>query len=460
MQHEAAQRGEDVADAPQPVMRTPWVRRESGISLTQILFGLNVAVFLAMLLSSGDPLAFANPTHEFPPQVSIHYGANFGPLTLSGDWWRLLTYMFLHGSLLHIGFNMWCLWDLGALCESLYGRWTYAAIYLLTGIAGGIASIGWNPRVWSVGASGAIFGLAGALIASFYLGEFSLPRIAIKGTLRSLLFFAGFNLLFGSIVPGIDNSAHIGGLVAGLILGALIARFAPHGALHRAAIATVAVLALAAAGWGVSLWRGGPMRRDRASGALDLSIGDRLERLRSIARKEPNSAQAHFELAQAYFSDQQLPQAEAEFQRVVELQPQNFEARFYLGVSYLEEKHTEEARSAFTQILAQDSQSAYGHYGLGLVLADQGNDQAAVEEFKVAAELPSRFSGINYEMGKSYVKLKNYDEAIAAFSKEREENGDAPEIENALADAYQAKGMSQQAQEARDRAAKLRTGQQ
>ena len=145
--------------------------------------------------------------HEFPPGVSIHFGANYGPLTLSGDWWRLFTYMFLHGSLLHIGFNMWCLWDLGKLCESLYGRWTFLFIYLITGVAGGVASIGWNPGVWSVGASGAIFGLAGALIASFYLGEFSLPQIAIRGTLRSLLFFAGFNLLFGSMFPGIDNVA-------------------------------------------------------------------------------------------------------------------------------------------------------------------------------------------------------------------------------------------------------------
>ncbi len=65
----------------------------------------------------------------------------------------------------------------------------------------------WNPGVLSVGASGAIFGLAGALIASFYLGEFSLPGIAIKGTLRSLLFFAGFNLFFGSVFSGIDNAA-------------------------------------------------------------------------------------------------------------------------------------------------------------------------------------------------------------------------------------------------------------
>ncbi len=219
VQHEAAQRG-DIDDVKQHVMPAPWVRSESSITLTQVLFGANVAVFLAMAAASGAVV-------DFPGQTMAHFGANFGPYTLSGDWWRLVTYMFLHGGLMHIAFNMWCLWDLGALCESLYGRWTFAAVYLTTGIAGGVASIGWNPRVLSVGASGAIFGLAGALIASFYLGEFSLPSIAIRGTLRSLVFFVGFNVLFGSMFPGIDNACHFGGLISGLILGALIARIAP-----------------------------------------------------------------------------------------------------------------------------------------------------------------------------------------------------------------------------------------
>ncbi len=128
---------------------------------------------------------------------------------------------------MHIAFNMWCLWDLGALCESLYGRWTFAARYMMTGIAGGVGKRRLESGVLSVGASGAIFGLAGALIASFYLGEFSLPSVAIRGTLRSLVFFVGFNVLFGSMFPGIDNACHAGGLVSGLILGALIARVAP-----------------------------------------------------------------------------------------------------------------------------------------------------------------------------------------------------------------------------------------
>jgi len=246
VQHEAAQRGEVVDDARQPVMPTPWVRRgqsggQSTISLTQIFVGINVAVYLGMVLGSGSPF------QEFSGMELLRWGANAGALTLSGEWWRLLTCVFVHGGLLHIAFNMWCLWDLGALSESLYGRWTFGALYIICGLGASLASITWNVHVLSVGASGAIFGLAGALIAAFKLGEFSVPREALSGTLRSLVVFVGFNLVFGAASGVTDNAAHIGGLVTGLILGALIAVFAPRQqhAPRRVLILGVMILALA-----------------------------------------------------------------------------------------------------------------------------------------------------------------------------------------------------------------------
>jgi len=258
VQHEAAQRGEFDDAAKQHVVPAPWARREAGVTLTRVIFGANLAVFLAMVLASGNPLAFADPNQGFSTRLAVHFGANVGVFTLTGQWWRLLTYMFLHGNLLHIAFNMWCLWDLGALSESLYGRWTYLSIYLLTGVSGGLASAGWNPMRPSVGASGAIFGLAGALIASFYLGEFSLPSVAIRGTLRSLLVFVCFNVFFGSLFPGIDNACHAGGLIAGLILGALIARVAPEPdrPLRRVGVLLFMLLLLSGAAAGIRLWWG------------------------------------------------------------------------------------------------------------------------------------------------------------------------------------------------------------
>jgi membrane associated rhomboid family serine protease len=222
VQHQAAQRGELVDNAPQPVIRRLWVQRNSPtITLTQIFFGINVAVYLGMALANGG-----SPFQEFPGMELVRWGANVGALTLTGEWWRLLTCVFVHGGLLHIGFNMWCLWDLGALSESLYGRWTFGALYLLCGLGASLASVIWNVHVLSVGASGAIFGLAGALIAAFKLGEFSVPRAALSGTLRSLMVFVVFNLAFGAASHVTDNAAHVGGLITGLILGALIALFA------------------------------------------------------------------------------------------------------------------------------------------------------------------------------------------------------------------------------------------
>jgi rhomboid protease GluP len=247
VQHEAAQRGEIVDDTRQPVMPTPWVRRsESTIGITQIIFGINVAVFVAMVVQiSLGKAPEGSSIMNFGPQIG-QWGANIGALTISGEWWRLLTNVFVHGGVIHIAFNMWCLWNLGQLCEALYGGLTYAAIYLICGVGASLASAGWHPYVPSVGASGAIFGLAGALLAAFKLGEFSVPRAALSGTLRSLGAFVVYNLIFGFALPGIDNAAHIGGLITGLIVGALIALVAPwqDHAPRRAAIFLAVTLAL------------------------------------------------------------------------------------------------------------------------------------------------------------------------------------------------------------------------
>jgi rhomboid protease GluP len=188
--------------------------------VTQAILGINVAVFVAMTLSGVSPL---DPTG----QQLVDWGANFGPYTIGGQWWRLLTCVFVHIGIPHIALNMWCLWGLGRLAESVYDRWTFGAVYLITGVAASVASLAWNPIGVSAGASGAIFGIAGALISAFYVGEFSLPKAVVSGLLMSVLKFAGYNLVLGAFLGHTDNAAHVGGLGSGLILGALIARLAP-----------------------------------------------------------------------------------------------------------------------------------------------------------------------------------------------------------------------------------------
>jgi rhomboid protease GluP len=452
VQHEAAQRGELDENTKQPVITAPWVQRESSVTLTQIIFGANVMVFIAMVIASG-------PSLDFTGQVELHFGANFGPYTLSGQWWRLVTYMFLHSGVMHIAFNMWCLWDLGRLCESLYGRWTFAAIYLITGVAGGLASVAWNPQVLSVGASGAIFGLAGALAASFYLGEFSIPKVAIQGTLRSLLFFIGFNVIFGAMIPGIDNACHGGGLVSGVILGALIARMAPqHDSPRRVGVLVVVALAVVLAAFGVQRWRGSDLHF-RSAIVAQKSVDRMIAELQKKIKQNPQDASAHYALAHEYFTGRQIPEGIGELKHVLELQPQNANARMELGAAYLSEGQAKEAQEEFTKFVAQEPNQVDGQAGLGMALADQGNHAAAIEEYKAALRLDPRASGIYYRMGISQAQLKQYDDAIASYLKEQQQSGDDPELENALADAYQAKGMTQQAEAAKNKAARLKSGQ-
>jgi rhomboid protease GluP len=185
--------------------------------ITTTLVGMNVAVFAVMVLTGVSPLA---PTG---PQL-LKWGANWGPLSLGAEPWRMLASNYIHIGIFHIFFNMWCLWNLGFLAERVFDPWTYVLIYTSCGLAGSLASLWWHPVGVGAGASGAIFGLAGALIAALYLGHLPISKQAIQSTLKSLLMFAGYNLFFGATIPGIDNSAHMGGLLAGLALGAVLAK--------------------------------------------------------------------------------------------------------------------------------------------------------------------------------------------------------------------------------------------
>lgn len=199
---------------PVPAPRAA-VRRWPPVTTT--LVGLNVLVFVAMVATGASPLS---PNTD----QLLRWGADFGPLSLGPQPWRMLASNYVHIGIIHIALNMWCLWNLGYLAERIFEPRTYILTYTACGIAGSLASLWLHPLAVGAGASGAIFGMAGALIAALYLGHLPVPKSAIQGTLKSLLTFAGYNLFFGSVVPGIDNSAHIGGLVMGLAIGALLSK--------------------------------------------------------------------------------------------------------------------------------------------------------------------------------------------------------------------------------------------
>lgn len=185
---------------------------------TPALVFANIGVWIAMVLAGAHPLS---PSGE----MLIAWGANFAPLTAAGEWWRLPAAAFLHSGVLHLALNMWALWDAGRLTERLYGSVPFLLIYLAAGVTGSLASALWNPEgVVSIGASGAVFGVLGALGAFLAVQKHSVPRQVVLGLRASVLTFMGYALLIGFLVPGIDNAAHLGGMAAGFLLGAILAR--------------------------------------------------------------------------------------------------------------------------------------------------------------------------------------------------------------------------------------------
>lgn len=189
-----------------------FLKPKEGYFITPILIYANIGIYLIMALMG---LGFIS----FKGQDLLQWGANYGPLTKAGEWWRLLTSTFLHGGLMHLLANMYGLLFVGIFLEPLLGRVKYLTVYILTGILASIASIWWYDATISVGASGAIFGLYGVFLALLLTKIF--PPDFAKTFLISTAVFVGFNLLMG-LTGGIDNAAHIGGLVSGFIVGLIL----------------------------------------------------------------------------------------------------------------------------------------------------------------------------------------------------------------------------------------------
>jgi rhomboid protease GluP len=223
-----------VENAPPPPERRRPRSSWASSPATYLLVGINCAVFLAMVASHISPVS---PT----PEQLFNWGAdNAGAVLIHGQWWRIITAMFVHVGIIHLATNMWCLWNLGLLAEPLMGSVGVLAVYLLTGAAGNLLSNLFNW--WSyypdlvkyrdlavfpsgAGASGAVFGIAGALILLLKSRRLPVPPEELRKLRKSVIYFAainlaiGFSVNFGSHLTGlsIDNMAHLGGFSCGLL---------------------------------------------------------------------------------------------------------------------------------------------------------------------------------------------------------------------------------------------------
>jgi membrane associated rhomboid family serine protease len=218
------------ADPHAPPARRPR-RGWAAAPATYLLVGINCGVFAAMVAQGAS---IWMPTLD----QLMRWGADRPDnVLIHGEWWRIVTAMFVHVGILHLATNMWCLWNLGLLAEPLMGSFGLFAAYILTGAAGNLLST-WKNWMWpfldtsgtpffqaGAGASGAVFGIAGALIVLLKSNRLPVPIQELKKLRRSVIYFAAINLViglsvnFGSALTGveIDNSAHVGGFLCGLL---------------------------------------------------------------------------------------------------------------------------------------------------------------------------------------------------------------------------------------------------
>ena len=208
--------------------------------VTPALLAINIGIFLVMAALGIRVLGGR-------PDEYLRFGANFAPLTTGGEWWRLVTSTFVHFGVVHLAINMWALWDAGRLTERLFGNVGFAALYLFAGIAGGSASMLWNQQVIGVGASGAVFGVFGALLAYMTVQRGSIPANVINRLRASSSVFVVYSLLYGFTQAGIDNAAHLGGLVGGFATGLILARPLDPLTRHRRNVQRALLAALLAA---------------------------------------------------------------------------------------------------------------------------------------------------------------------------------------------------------------------
>jgi rhomboid protease GluP len=193
------------------------IAQSPSFPITIVLVAINTLVFIATLIAGAEWLIPVG-------KMQIAWGSNFGPYTTDGEWWRLFTSVFIHFGIAHLVLNMIALVMFGPLVERLYSSVNYLLIYLLAGIAGSLASLSWRPEINSAGASGAIFGILGALLAVQLRAGGTFPPDILRPIRNTALLFLGWSVYAALKYKGIDNAAHLGGLAAGFLLGLVAGR--------------------------------------------------------------------------------------------------------------------------------------------------------------------------------------------------------------------------------------------
>ena len=396
-------------------------------------------------------MLLAHVSPKLPTTIQlIRWGADSGVhVILYNQWWRIITSAFVHVGAAHLIMNMWALWVLGTLAEAVLGTYLYLGIYVVSAIAASLMSLYWHPNVVGAGASGAIMGILGAVVAVLKFARLPLPKPALRSSIRSLVQGAVLTLVIGVVGP-IDNAAHVGGLLCGLFIGVLLSltRRADY-SLQRplrqicllAPFALMVPLAFAVQKHGEP-W----IRLQRAEEDLYSHTYDRAEKeARTALQHLPNNPEALEVLSTALFYEGNDADASKYSRQLLAQDPRNEFAVNTLAAIELKEDDAIGARDLLMKALPLQPRNAYGHVYLGRALQALNQDNEAVTHYRQAVQIDPNLYEAQLALGGIYEKENQPQKAVVFYLQAAKLHPDDVEPLRGLARAYLAAGMTRQA---------------
>lgn len=452
-----------MADSHPVVIVTPQQpipRRRYWPVVTLILIGITFSIYGLQELAGGSTST----------EVLLDFGGAYRPLFQQGQYWRLVMPIFLHIGWLHILLNMYALYILGPMLERVYGYGRFALIYIGAGMASSYLSMRMSPDI-SVGASGAIFGVAGAMLVTGFLHHEVVPHHWRRAFGKILLVAIALEFLVDRFIPQIDSWGHLGGLMGGMVLAGLIpppqpAHFAPDEKKPTQAWVWIPVII-------VSLSMGSEIRYYHGTREVIrlLQEGVKLraahkddQALEKFSRAEaldPGDQRPHEALGSLYLSQNRDADAVREFEQARKLSPDSPAAEIGLAMAYLRQGQTAKAQQLLSEVARKQMSTAEGQAQVADLLAQHKQYALAIQHYQAALKLKPDFAVAHNNLAWLYAtcddpQFRNPQEALAQARQAVElSHWKEPTFIDTLAEAFFANGEYTQAVQTQTKALAL-----
>jgi rhomboid protease GluP len=400
---------------PYPAETQPPPRRYIPVA-TLVIILITIIVFGLQELAGGSKSS----------EVLFDFGAAYRPPFQHGQWWRLVMPIFLHIGWTHILFNMYALYVLGPMLERVYGYGRFAFIYMGAGIASFFLSMKMSNGI-SAGASGAIFGIAGAMLATGFLHREMVPHRWRRAFGKLLLVAIALEFILDRTIPNIDNWGHLGGLIAGLILAGLIPP--PHpaepGAIEekpsQAWVWVPIVIVVLSMGQEFRYYHGSrEFVRVLQEGTRLVAAhknDQAMERFKRAAALQPADERPHEAMGSIHLDQNKAADAVREYQEALRLSPGSPRAQLGLAVAYRQQGDLAKAQQMLQKVFGENPTTAEGQATLAEILAEQKLYALAVDHYQAALKIDPNMAGAHNNLAWLYAtsedaKFRNPKEAL------------------------------------------------